>query len=95
MNSLNSNILRYIHFAGYSQLPYIVYFLFGIVILGSTQEGIPTQMTGITIGITLVVIHIFGICFTIIGSRKLELLLLRGIDQQTNCAMRSITFMSL
>ena len=35
-----------------------------IVILGSTQGGAPTQMAGLAIGITLVVIHIFGINIT-------------------------------
>jgi aquaporin Z len=42
----------------------IATFLFVIVILGSTQEGVPTQMAGLAIGITLVVIHIFGIQIT-------------------------------
>jgi hypothetical protein len=35
-----------------------------IVILGSTQGGAPTQIAGLAIGITLVVIHIFGINIT-------------------------------
>ena len=39
-------------------------FLFVVVILGSTQEGTPTQLAGLAIGITLVVIHIFGIQIT-------------------------------
>lgn len=39
-------------------------FLFVVVILGSTQEGAPTQLAGLAIGITLVVIHIFGIQIT-------------------------------
>jgi aquaporin Z len=38
--------------------------LFVIVILGSTEQGAPTQVAGIAIGITLVVIHIFGINIT-------------------------------
>ena len=38
--------------------------LFVIVILGSTQGGVPTQMAGLAIGITLVAIHIFGINIT-------------------------------
>ena len=42
----------------------IATFLFVIVILGSTQEGVPTQMAGLAIGISLVVIHIFGIQIT-------------------------------
>ncbi len=39
-------------------------FIFCVVILGSTQEGAPTQLAGLAIGITLVVIHIFGIQIT-------------------------------
>lgn len=39
-------------------------FLFIVVILGSTQEGAPAQLAGLAIGITLVVIHIFGIQIT-------------------------------
>ncbi|MBW2078276.1 MAG: aquaporin [Deltaproteobacteria bacterium] len=42
----------------------IATFLFVVVILGSTQEGAPTQLAGLAIGITLVVIHIFGIQIT-------------------------------
>ncbi len=38
--------------------------IFVIVILGATQGGAPTQMAGLAIGITLVVIHIFGINIT-------------------------------
>ena len=38
--------------------------LFVIVILGSTQAKAPAQMAGLAIGITLVVIHIFGIKIT-------------------------------
>ncbi len=38
--------------------------LFVIVILGSTQEKAPAQFAGLAIGITLVVIHIFGINIT-------------------------------
>ena len=40
---------------------FVATLLFVIVILGSTQEGAPTHMAGLAIGITLVVIHIFGI----------------------------------
>jgi aquaporin Z len=39
-------------------------FIFLVVILGSTQEGAPTQIAGLAIGLTLVVIHIFGIQIT-------------------------------
>jgi len=42
----------------------IATFLFIVVILGSTQEGAPTQLAGLAIGITLVVIHILGIQIT-------------------------------
>jgi aquaporin Z len=53
----------------YSTLSAIVFefvatFLFAIVILGSTQDGVPTQFAGLAIGITLVVIHIVGIPVT-------------------------------
>lgn len=40
---------------------FVATLLFVIVILGSTQQGAPTQLAGLAIGITLVVIHIFGI----------------------------------
>ena len=39
-------------------------FLFVVVILGATQEGAPAPLAGLAIGITLVVIHIFGINIT-------------------------------
>ncbi|MDE3062885.1 MAG: aquaporin [Acidobacteriota bacterium] len=38
--------------------------IFVIVILGSTQKGAPAGFAGLAIGITLVVIHIFGIHIT-------------------------------
>ena len=43
---------------------FVATLLFVIVILGSTEQGAPTQMAGLAIGITLVVIHIFGINIT-------------------------------
>jgi len=43
---------------------FIATFLFVIVVLGSTQEGAPTMLAGLAIGISLVVIHIFGIQIT-------------------------------
>ncbi len=43
---------------------FVATLLFIIVILGSTQEKAPTQFAGLAIGITLVVIHIFGINIT-------------------------------
>lgn len=55
--------------AGYSLSAAIVFefvatLLFVIVILASTEQGAPTQMAGLAIGITLVAIHIFGINIT-------------------------------
>jgi aquaporin Z len=43
---------------------FVATLLFIIVILGSTHAKAPTQMAGLAIGITLVVIHIFGINVT-------------------------------
>ncbi len=43
---------------------FVATLIFVIVILGSTQAGAPTQIAGVAIGITLVVIHIFGINIT-------------------------------
>ena len=43
---------------------FVATLIFVIVILGSTQGGAPTQIAGVAIGITLVVIHIFGINIT-------------------------------
>jgi aquaporin Z len=40
---------------------FVATLIFVIVILGSTQAGAPAQMAGLAIGITLVVIHIFGV----------------------------------
>jgi aquaporin Z len=39
-------------------------FLFLVVILGSTEEGAPSSMAGLAIGLSLVVIHIVGIQVT-------------------------------
>lgn len=39
-------------------------FLFITVILGSTQKQAPTQVAGVAIGLTLVVMHLFGINIT-------------------------------
>jgi len=55
--------------AGYALSSAVVFefvatLIFVIVILGSTQTGAPTQMAGLAIGVTLVVIHIFGINIT-------------------------------
>jgi aquaporin Z len=55
--------------AGYALSSAVVFefvatLIFVIVILASTQTGAPTQMAGLAIGITLVVIHIFGINIT-------------------------------
>ncbi len=43
---------------------FVATLIFVIVILASTQAGAPTQIAGLAIGITLVVIHIFGINIT-------------------------------
>lgn len=43
---------------------FVATLIFVTVILGSTQKGAPSEMAGLAIGITLVVIHIFGICIT-------------------------------
>ena len=43
---------------------FVATLLFVIVILGSTQQNAPAQFAGLAIGITLVVIHIFGINIT-------------------------------
>jgi aquaporin Z len=43
---------------------FVATLLFVIVILGATQKGAPSHMAGLAIGITLVVIHIFGINIT-------------------------------
>ena len=54
---------------GYSLMSAIVFefvatLLFVVVILGSTQKPAPVEIAGLAIGITLVVIHIFGIHIT-------------------------------
>jgi aquaporin Z len=53
-------------YGGYAALIFelVATFLFVVVILGSTQEGAPTQMAGLAIGLSLVAIHIFGINIT-------------------------------
>lgn len=43
---------------------FVATLIFLIVILGSTGKGAPTHMAGLAIGLTLVVIHIFGINVT-------------------------------
>ena len=43
---------------------FVATFLFLVAILGSTQAGAPSQIAGLAIGITLAVIHIFGIPIT-------------------------------
>ena len=54
---------------GYNMISAIVFefvatLIFVIVILGSTQKAAPAGFAGLAIGITLVVIHIFGIHIT-------------------------------
>ncbi|MGO9275290.1 MAG: aquaporin [Terriglobia bacterium] len=43
---------------------FVATLLFVIVILGSTQQGAPTQLAGVGIGLALVAIHLFGINIT-------------------------------
>jgi aquaporin Z len=43
---------------------FVAALIFVIVILGSTQKSAPASFAGLTIGITLVAIHIFGIHIT-------------------------------
>ena len=43
---------------------FVATLIFVIVILGSTQKSAPAGFAGLAIGITLVVIHIFGIHIT-------------------------------
>lgn len=57
------------HFGGYqigsaAIFEFVATLLFIIVILGSTQKEASTQVAGLAIGISLVVIHIFGINIT-------------------------------
>ncbi|MGO8731728.1 MAG: aquaporin [Terriglobia bacterium] len=68
-NGLGQNGWGEGYLAGYALSSAVVFefvatLIFVIVILGSTQAGAPTQMAGLAIGITLVVIHIFGINIT-------------------------------
>jgi len=55
--------------AGYTCLGALIFelvatFLFVVTILGVTQKGSPTQLAGLAIGLTLVVIHLVGIRIT-------------------------------
>ena len=43
---------------------FVATFIFVLVILGSTQKAAPAGLAGLAIGITLVVIHLFGIYIT-------------------------------
>jgi len=43
---------------------FVATFIFIVVILGSTQKAAPAGLAGLAIGITLVVIHLFGINIT-------------------------------
>ena len=63
-NGWGSGYLGEYNFGAAVIFEFVATFLFLIVILGSTQEGVPTQIAGLAIGITLVVIHIFGIQIT-------------------------------
>jgi aquaporin Z len=68
-NGLGQNGWGEGYLAGYALSSAVVFefvatLIFVIVVLASTQAGAPTQMAGLAIGITLVVIHIFGINIT-------------------------------
>ncbi|MGO8817200.1 MAG: aquaporin [Terriglobia bacterium] len=68
-NGLGQNGWGEGYLAGYSlsagvTFEFFATLIFVIVILGSTQGGAPSHMAGLAIGITLVVIHIFGINIT-------------------------------
>jgi aquaporin Z len=69
MTNLGQNGFGQGYLGNYGIVPAILFeliatFLFIVVILGSTQEGAPSQFAGLAIGLTLVVIHIFGIQIT-------------------------------
>jgi aquaporin Z len=67
--ALGSNGFGEGYLGGYSMTAALVFeivatFLFVVVILGSTQAKAPSQFAGLAIGLTLAVIHIFGIQVT-------------------------------
>jgi aquaporin Z len=69
VNGLGQNGWGEGYLGQYTQTAAIVFefvatLLFLIVILGSTGKGAPTQLAGLAIGLSLVVIHIFGINIT-------------------------------
>ena len=59
-------------------------FIFLVCILGVTQEGAPTHMAGIAIGLTLVVIHIVGINVTGVSVNPARSILPAIIGMSTN-----------
>jgi aquaporin Z len=63
-NGWGAGYLGEYDFAAAVLFEFIATFLFLVVILGSTQSRAPTQLAGLAIGITLVVIHIVGIQIT-------------------------------
>ena len=60
-NGWGTGYLGEYQFGSAMAFEFIATLLFVIVILGSTQKEAPAQLAGLAIGITLVVIHIFGI----------------------------------
>jgi aquaporin Z len=63
-NGWGADYLGQYNLASAAIFEFVATLLFIIVILGSTQQGAPAQFAGLAIGITLVVIHIFGIDIT-------------------------------
>ncbi len=69
VNGLGQNGFGFGYGGGYSWaaaglFEIVATFIFVVAILGATQEGAPRELAGITIGLTLVVIHIVGIQVT-------------------------------
>lgn len=69
VNGLGQNGFGDAYLGGYSMTAALTFeivatFLFVVVILGSTQTKAPSAFAGLAIGLTLVVIHIFGIQVT-------------------------------
>jgi aquaporin Z len=63
-NGWGTDYLGQYQLASAAIFEFVATLLFVIVILGSTQQNAPAQFAGLAIGITLVVIHIFGINIT-------------------------------
>ncbi len=63
-NGWGAGYLGQYNLASATIFEFVATLLFIIVILGSTHQNAPAQFAGLAIGITLVVIHIFGIDIT-------------------------------